>query len=337
MSDSTFVMDEFETFVAGTLGAEPPAGDLHRIDARVRSALERPPRRWPFGMSAGRLALAFGAMAILAGATVNILSLYSSFGGDAYQYAWNHATKLAVGQVHDGYRVTLEAAYADSAQLMLAITAIDTENRGWSGVEAASADVQLVGADGPSYVMTGGGSTPASMGSANTVWLDAVAPPAPGDHSFVVTVPAIRYRDAVVSGSSDPWHEVAGPWTFTIEVPVAAGETFALNATSTAGGVSGTAVSLSAAPTRVDIGLRWTGLDPATSSWESVGRAFHDGKAIAIGSTVTTDGVEQLRLVSGTTDPSGHWKLVIDEIIGSAGDGTFTRLRGPWIIEFDIP
>ena len=337
MSGSTVLMDEFETFVAGTLGAEPPAGDLRRIDERVRMALERPSRRSPFAIAVGRLVVAIAALGILAGATVSILSLYGWFGGDAYQYAWNHATRLGVSQVHDGYRVTLEAAYADSAQLMLAITAIDTEDRGWSGIEAASADVLLVGADGPSYVMTGGGSTPASMGSANTVWLDAVTPPAPGDHSFVVTVPAIRYRDAVVSGSADPWHEVVGPWSFSVELPVVGGEVFVLNATATVNGVSATAASLSAAPTRVDIDVRWSDRGPSASSWGSVGQAFHDGKEIPIGGTVTTLGVERLHLVSGTSDPSGHWKVVIDEIIGTAPDGTFIRISGPWIIEFDIP
>ncbi len=288
-------------------------------------------------MPGRRLVLGVAAFGILAGATGTILSLYSGLGGDAYQYAWNHATRLDVSQTHDGYQVTLEAAYADSAQLMLAVSAIDAENRGWSGVEAASADVSLVGANGPSYSMTSGGSTPASMGSANVVWLDAVTPPAPGEHAFVVTVPAIRYRDAVVTGSSDPWHEVIGPWSFSVNLPVVGGEVVAVNATATAHRVSATAVSLAAAPTRVDIDLRWSDRGPPASSWTSVGHAVHDGKEIAIGGTLATPDGERLRLVSGATDPSGHWRVVIDQVIGNPPDGIDARIDGPWVLEFDVP
>lgn len=340
MSDSSIRMDEFETFVARTLGGETPAGDLRRIDERVQAALAEGPRRWRVAVSLGRAAVGAVALAILAGATVSILSIYGGLGGDAYQYAWNHATRFDVSEVHDGYRVTLEAAYADSAQMMLAISAIDTEDRGWSGVEAASADVRIAGApaSGPVYVMTSGGSTPASTGSANTVWLDAVTAPSAGNHAFVVTVPAIRYRDAIIPASGDAWHEVLGPWTFSVDVPVAGGETFALHPTTiTVAGVSATAVELSAAPTRVDINVRWAGREPATLSWTSVGHALHDGQEIAIGGTLVTRDIERLHLGSGTSDASGHWEIVIDETIGFAADGTVTRFEGPWVIVFDIP
>lgn len=316
------------------------AAQLRALDAAIPAAVTPPMdavkthrRRLPLR----RLVLLAAAVAVLGGATGTILSLYGGFGGDAYQYAWQHATKLALVQTDQGYAVTLEAAYADQARLMLAVSALDTQDRGWSGIDASSASARLADGSGPAFVMTSGGSTPASMGSANTIWLDAVEPPTPGVHRIVVTVPAIRYRDKEPVGTADPWHEVLGSWTFTFDLPVVGGRRVDVSAAATANNVTAATTELFATPTSVEIDVRWSNREPASSSWTSVGTAYHDGKKIPIGRTHTVSDVETLGLISGVADPSGHWKVVIDETIGFDSNGEQVRLVGPWVLEFDVP
>jgi hypothetical protein len=288
-------------------------------------------------LSVRRVAVLAAVLAILGGATTTLLAIYGSLGGDAYQYAWNHSTKLALRETDQGYAVTLEAAYADAAQLMLAISVVDTENRGWSGLEAGSAGARFADDPGPAYVMTGGGSTPVDRASANTVWLDAATPPAPGHHRLVVTVPAIRHRDPEPVGSGDPWHEVLGSWTYEFDLVVGGGRRVDVAADDTVNSVRASAVGLFATPTTVRIDVKWSDRGPSSTGWNSVGTAFHDGHKIAVSGTSTVFDVETLRLNAGVEDASGHWKVVIDETIGDDPQGGLSRLHGPWVLEFDVP
>jgi hypothetical protein len=226
VSDSTGAPpgDTFEAFLSATLTLPLPVADARVIDDRVTPLLDQ-------GRSSGRrsrisvraLVLVAAAFLVL-GATTSLLSIYGTFGGDRWQYAWQHATRLGLTQTHHGYSVTLEAAYGDASRLMLAVSLVDAQNRGWSQLDASSAEAHLAGETGPTYRMSGGGSTPASSGSANTVWLDAVQSPTPGVHTVIVTVPEIRYRDPnAVDHTGDWWHAVPGPWTFHFDLPIASG------------------------------------------------------------------------------------------------------------------
>ena len=175
------------------------------------------------------------------------------------------------------------------------------------------------------------------MGAANTVWLAASAPPAPGVHSVTVTVPAVRYRDPEPVGAGDPWHEVLGSWAFTFDLPIVGGRRVDLDTAATVDGVTATAVGLFSTPTLVKVDVRWSDRGPTASSWTSVGTAFHDGHEIPVGGGMTVDGIETLPLIAGTEDASGHWKVVINEVIGDSPDGGLVRLEGPWVLEFDVP
>ncbi len=318
------------------------AAQLRALDAAIpepvspsTSVAVRPARRFPVR----RLLLLAAVLAILGGATTSLLSLHGLFGGDAYQYAWKHATMLGLRQTDQGYTVILEAAYADASQLMLSISAIDTQGRGWSQIEAGNADARFADGSGPAYVMTSGGSAPATLGSStaavSTVWFDVAAPPTPGIHRLTVTVPAIWVRDPEPVGL-DPTHEVLGAWTFTFDLPIAGGRRVDLATAATADGITATAIGLLAAPTTVKIDLRWSDRGPTATGWSSIGSVFHDAREMPIGSAYTAGDVESLRLLSGTDDASGHWKVVIDEIIGDDLDGNLVRLKGPWVLEFNV-
>ena len=302
-------------------------------------------RRFPVRRLALLAAGMAAVLAIVGGATASLLMVHGSFGGDAYQYAWKHATMLGLAKTDQGYTVILEAAYADASQMILAVSVVDAQNRGWSGLDASSADARFTDGTGPAWAMTQGASVPASTGAANTIWLDASAPPSPGVHSVTVTVPAIRYRDPEPVGAGDPWHEVLGSWTFTFDLPIAGGRRVNLDTAATVHGVTATAVSLFSTPTVVKVDIRWSDLGATGSGWTSVGTAFHDGHELPIiRAGATAGGIETLSLVAGTEDASGHWKVLISQVVGNGtkvtgsapGDG-LVRLEGPWVLEFDVP
>jgi hypothetical protein len=302
-------------------------------------------RRFPVRRLVLLAAVMAAVLAIVGGATASLLMVHGSFAGEAYQYAWNHATMLGMSRTEQGYAVTLEAVYADASQMVLAVSVVDTQNRGWSGVDAFSADARFTDGAGPAWAMTQGASVPASTGAANTIWLDASAPVAPGVHSVTVTVPAIRYRDPEPVGTGDLWHEVLGSWTFTFDLPIAGGRRVNLDTAATVNGVTATAVGLFSTPTVVKVDVQWSDRGPTGSGWTSVGTAFHDGHELPIARTGTAaDGIEVLSLLAGTEDPSGHWKVVISQLVGnstkvtgSAPGDRLVRLDGPWVLEFDVP
>jgi len=128
-------------------------------------------------------------------------------------------------------------------------------------------------------------------------------------------------------------------------LPIVGGRRVGLDTAATVDGVTATAAGLLSTPTVVKVDVRWSDRGPMAGGWTSVGTAFHDGHELPIGrGGMTVDGIETLSLVAGTEDASGHWKVVISEVIGngnevigsSPGDGT-VRLEGPWVLEFDVP
>ena len=78
------------------------------------------------------------AAVVLGGAGRGIVGLYEqAVGSDGgWRTAWDRADILGVSQTHDGYRVTVERAYADINQLMLAVSVSDVAKRGWTQVGA---------------------------------------------------------------------------------------------------------------------------------------------------------------------------------------------------------
>ena len=199
---------DLEARLEMAFGAEPTHAQLAAIDRRVSAVIEapktahrqigRPRRRWV------AVFLAAAALVVLVGAGTSLLSLYPFMGGDAYRVAWDRSTKLGLSQVHDGYQVTLEAAYADAAQTMLAISIQDTETGRESGVMVRGAD--LTDEIGRTYRMTSGGGSPADTSSSvNTLWFDTPGDGAlSGTHHFVVIMPDIGVREVNPSFSILP-------------------------------------------------------------------------------------------------------------------------------------
>lgn len=265
-----------------------------------------------------------------------------------WRTAWNRAAVLGISQTIDGYRVTIQRAYADPNQLMLAISLDDLDRRGWTQVAAMGVDV--TDEQGRSFEGSIGTSSPdGSSAAANLAWLTPPAGLTPGQHTLHVSVPSISVRDSTTpppdepSGvlnrgdSWNPWHEVAGPWTFTIPLDVAAGSVARLDSAARVGGteVRLTQVTVSPSSVNATIGVTDGGRG---EPWAPIGQFEHAGRVypIALSSNGGGDGAITLQALDGTTSASGDWTLRIDELVGD--DGTQqVRLTGPWEITFSMP
>lgn len=341
---------DLETRLVRAFAANPTAEQIAVMDRRVAAAVAVPqsishrvsrPRHLRRGV------LLVAALVLLGGAIPSLLSLYGGIGSGGYQVAWNRATQLGLVQVHDGFEVTLQAAYADAAQTMLAISIVDTGAGRSSKVELYGAD--LTDEAGRVYHMTSGGSTPAgSSGSINTVWYDTPGEGAlSGTHHFILTLPEIGVRAVDPSFSllpngtevGDPWHTVAGPWTFAFDLAVGPGTHLTPGLTATAAGVSATLTSVLVTPTTVRLGLTYQGLPIGGSDWAPIVTVTHNGEQLAVGSTSWNG---DPTTVVGSDSASGTWVVSISEFVGNqgptpSGPGGQRRINGPWTLRFVVP
>jgi hypothetical protein len=345
---------------------EPPPDAEAATDRRVRAAIELARRRDGRGVSGGlragraarlvrtsrrgRVVALLAAVLILGGAGPGLLGLFGemvdSFGG--WRTAWDRGTIVGASQIVDGYSVTIERVYADPNQLMLGISVRDLGNRGWTQVGVMYADV--TDEQGRAFGHSGGQSIPdGPSAAANLAWLTPPAGLTPGQHTLHVSVPSISVRDnttpppdemsgAANAGSAwSPWHEIAGPWTFTVPLDIAGGSVARPNSAARVGSTEVRLAQVTVSATSVNATIRVTdsGLG---GEWAPVGQFMHSGRAypIIVSSNGAGDGVVTLQALEGTTTASGAWALRIDELVGI--DGTQqVRLAGPWEITFSMP
>lgn len=340
---------DLEAHLERAFAADPTSAQLAIIDRRVAAAVAIPrpaARRVGRPRHLRRAVLLAVALVVLGGASATLLSLYGGIGSGGYRVAWDRSTKLGLSQVHDGYRVTLEAAYADAAQTMLAISIIDTETGRSGGVGLRGAD--LTDEARRTYRMTGAGSTPADRSSSiNTVWYETPGDGAlSGTHHLVLTMPDISVREVTPSlsvlpnsqSSTDAWHPVDGPWRFEFNLAIAPGIRLSPAATATANGVTATLKSILVTPTAARLELTYEGL-PDESSWASIATVLHNGDQLAVGTTGSSGGPvvqDAITTVMGTDDASGTWVVRINELVGDGPNGQ-VRLQGPWEIRFAAP
>lgn len=322
---------------------DPAPDEVARMNARVARAIATPrvvQRRFGRPKHLARYGLIAAALLVLGGATGSLLGLYGAIGGGGYTVAWDRSTKLALMQVDQGYRVTLEAAYADAAQTMLAISVLDTAPGRSDQLDLRGAE--LTDEAGHTYRMTGGGSTPAEASvSANTVWYDT-----PGDglltgkHHFFLVVTEIGVRDGkAVSSDGDPWHTVAGRWMFEFDLAIAPGTRLTPGTTAITHGITATLDSILVTPTTVRIDVSYRGLPAGANAWASIASVQHAGRTLPIGAGGSSGGAvvrDTINTVVGTDTPAGSWTLRIDELVGD-GAGGQVRLAGPWAFSFTAP
>jgi hypothetical protein len=246
------IPDDLESLLAAAYTAEMPADLGAMIDNRVRRAVHHwrpqasgrsrlaPPRRWRL-TSIPILAAFLAAAALLTtSASGGPAAVYNSYGG----YAWQHAEVLGLTKTVDGYRITLERAYADANQMMLAITVMDTQNRGWSQVDIGS--LSVADSAGGDWTEVTGIGDPVTITSAATIsWFEygPAGPAALGRRPFAVTVSSVSVRDQEDGPSANdpswvPWRLVAVNATFSFDLTVGGSPTTVGGGSSaTVGGV----------------------------------------------------------------------------------------------------
>jgi hypothetical protein len=254
---------------------------------------------------------------------------------------WERSTKLGLTQVHDGYAVTLDAAYADAAQTMLAVSVVDSGGR---HSQISTGRTVLTDEAGHVFNMVTGVEAPAdSSSSVSMTWFET-----PGDgtlsgiHHLLLSLPDISVRDEQPAGNS--WRDLAGPWNFEFDLAIAPGTLVSLASTASAQGITVTLESALVTPSTVRLKWIYSGLPAAESIWMSelipVFMVVHNGVEIAGGmsesNVLDPAGVTTAITETGADDASGSWTVRIDELIHQDPNGQ-TRLQGPWELRFTVP
>jgi hypothetical protein len=320
-----------------------PADVLGRLDRRIADRLRawtpriaRRSRVRP-GRRAGVIGLLAAAL-LVGGANGSLRALYLLAAGP-FDLPWHRGAELNLSQTVDGYRVTLDRAYADATRLALAISVIDERRRpGTTQIEAFGAVVTDA-----SGVYGGIGATSNPDGpyaAVNVAWKTPAALPLPaGPHQFHVVLPFINVRDDSTPPPNadavgwNPWHRYPGPWTFDFEMNVDGGTTVTPGAVADSGGVQVQVSRLIAASSIVRVELKIDGKLGA-GGWTPIGEVSHRGRVLPfVATSLEPDGTFALLTDGGVDNASGAWTVTIRASQGDGGVQPF----GPWVMQFDVP
>jgi hypothetical protein len=350
MSNADADAARFEAELVRVFATQPSAQSLEMLDRRIERVLlqPRPPvrarRRLRPGRKAGVVGLLAASFAVL-GAAGSLRGLYTFLWGP-FDTPWHRGTEVNQSQVVDGYRVTIDRAYGDAARLALAISVVDEQRRpGISQVMAMSTIVT----DAAGEYTSGGAAVSSPDGpfaAVNVVWKTPPVLPVPsGPRAIHVVMPFIMVReeatpppnpdlDPTVEGDEwNPWHEVAGPWTFDFELDIDGGTAITPpDATADAAGhiVVVERVIVTPSIVRVDVAV-----DPAQpGDLSPIGEVQHNGRVarFVVGS-MEPGGRTTLMTDGGLGDASGSWTVVVSELVGGGDE----RIAGPWTITFTVP
>jgi hypothetical protein len=329
--------DPLEGDLRAMFRTDPSPGVLDRVDRRINERLlgwepqvGRHSRR-----RGGQKVTVLGLLAatlVLVGATGNMQALYLLAAGP-FDLPWHRGEAIDLSQTVDGYRVTIDRAYADATRLALALSVIDEERRpGTTQVSAMGAIV--TDADGE-YGGMGATSTPdGPYAAVNVAWkVPPVLPLPSGPRTFRVVIPAIQVRDDATPPANDdawsPWHEHAGPWTFEFELDVDGGTTMTPDVSAEVDGVTVHVTRVIAATSIVRVEAQIDGA-PEDDGWAPVGSITHAGRTARF--VVSSSGVDETVVLfteRGLGEGGGDWTITFDELVGNS------RLAGPWVLEFD--
>jgi hypothetical protein len=337
--------DRLGSSLTNLFAVDMPAETLVRLDERVRRQIVagNPPtaRRSRFrpGRRAGVVGLIAAAL-VIGGANGSLRALYL-FAAGPFDLPWHRGAEVNLSQTVDGYRVTLDRAYADATRLALAISVVDEQRR--PGITQLMAFSTIVSDESGEYGGLGATSNPdGAFAAVNVAWkTPAVLPLPSGPRRFHVVLPFIMVRDDSIPPPHadkvgwDPWHRHPGPWTFDFEMNVDGGTTVMPNVTVSADGYRVTLDRLIASPSIVRADVRIEG-DPGPGGWSPIGEVRHGGRAVpfVMSSTTGPTGTISLMTGAGAGDPSGRWTVSFSSVVSSeAGPPP----QGAWVMEFDVP
>jgi hypothetical protein len=275
---------------------------------------------------------------LIAGSNGSLMGLYLLAAGP-FDLPWHRGVEVNLSQTVDGYRVTIDRAYADATRLAVALSVVDEFERAGT-TQVAAMGVIVTDADG--VYTSGGGATSIPDGAfaaVNVAWkTPPVLPLASGSRQLHVELPFIMVRDDSVPPANadevgwDPWHRVAGPWVFDFELTVDGGTTISPNATDDVDGVRVSISRLIAAPGVVRVEMQVEG-DLPPGDWSPIGEVRHGDRVMRfVFGSLEPDGHLTFLTDGGVDDASGAWTVTIHELAGAD-----TTLVGPWVLEFAAP
>lgn len=335
--------DPLERELQDLFAIPPSAAVLGRLDRRIEDRLRAwtPPVPSRGRLRPGRRAGMIGLLAaafLIVGAGGNLKALYLLINGP-FDLPWHRGVEVNLSQTVDGYRVTIDRAYADATRLALAISVVDELQRAGTTQVAAMGTI-VSDADGEYTSGGGAASSPdGAFAAANVAWkTPAVLPLPSGPRQLHVELPFIMVRDDSIPPANadevgwNPWHRVAGPWVFDFELTVDGGATITPNAVAEIDGVRVTVSRLIAAPGIVRVEMHVDGDLPPGGDWSPIGEVRHGGRVMRfVFGSFGPDGQITYLTDGGVDDASGAWTVTIDELVG--GD---TRIEGPWVVEFEM-
>ncbi len=330
------------------------------LDRRVATAIAAVPQRRSSLFGRRRIAVLAVAAVLATVAAAPVANWFADW--DPYHdRLWELSVPVEQTATHDGYRVTVQRAYADALGVRLAMSVVDLEDR-WSQLQIDAADV--TDSDGRAYEGWNWSRSEAPANSTDARWARFILPgDAPEDLGLRVTVTAIAVRaPEPLELPLDPeriWTSVAGEWTFDVDVPVTAGgHTIEPGVSVSKGGVTVTWEELELVPSGPVARLTVRGLPelPAGSAegWFPILGAEHDGQGLtddvfpygvfSDGDAMTVEIIPYLDVpvIGGfqvADDLTGRWKITIDGFYSSF-DPTregFGKGLGPWVLEVDVP
>lgn len=341
--------DRLDADLLDLFAIQPESGVLRRLDDRIDRVLRTwtpstaRRRRLRIGRRAGLIGL-LAATVALGGATGSLQSLYFLLAGP-FDTPWNRGDHIGLSQTVDGYTVTIDRAYADATRLALAISVVDEKKR--EGTTQIMAFSTVVTDEAGEY-SSGGGAVSRPDGpfaAVNVAWKQPAVLPLPaGPRKLHVVLPFIQVRDDSTpppetdadANDWDPWHRVAGPWTFDFELTVDGGTTVTPDAVAEIDGVRVTVPRLIAASGIVRVEMRIDG-DLPPGDWSPVGEVRHGGRVLplVVGDLAAgPDGIMAFMTDGGVPDASGEWTVTIKQLVGN---GDQPPLPGPWVLKFTAP
>jgi hypothetical protein len=260
--------------------------------------------------------------------------------------AYDRGAKLNLTQRSGDYAVTLERAYGDPNQLVLAFSVT-----GPSGASPVVVRAKVVDSVGRSYLDFGGGDATdtKTAGSGSILALD-VPPGVKGTVNLTVTVDTLMTIENVAPVDPSP------PLVYRFALPFHEATTVTPNMTTTVDGHAMTLewlrVSATAARFRLDTDL--TGLMSESPAWGLDATIRHgtgpeevlSWNALPPGWTgqpksqiaALVDGMDGsvviFQAMSGTDDPTGVWTVTVRRLIGVGGR---TIVDGPWVFSVRVP
>jgi hypothetical protein len=336
--------DRLESELARALAWQPSPAILERIDRQMRRPVSRQPavRRWRRPMVL--LAAAF----LLMGAATAALTLVQQAAHyiPGHVVAYDRGAKLNLTQRAGAYAVTLERAYGDPNQLVLAFSVT-----GPIGASPVVVRAHVVDSVGRSYLDFGGGDATDlnTAGSGSILALD-VPPGVKGTVNLTVTVDTLMPTEDVAPADPNP------ELVYRFALPFHEATTVTLNDTITVDGHAMTLkwlrVSATAARFRLDTDL--TGLMSESPAWGLDATIRHgtgpeeilSWNALPPGWTgqpksqiqALVDGMDGsvviFQAISGADDPTGIWTVTVRRLIGIGGR---TIVDGPWVFSVRVP